>query len=188
MKRILAMLTTAALLLFGSATAEHLERTLADLREDLTAEEIDWLAWALQLERLDTATLVERYYDGEVGFWAEVSAKVAIVLAYSEGDPEPEVHLEAPMRVVCWPVGDYWKVLQTGDEITVRAWVTEDFGIKLEDCLLAAPPVALLQYDDNRNGQITCAEAREHGIAPVTSEHPAYQFMRDGDGDGVVCE
>ena len=43
-------------------------------------------------------------------------------------------------------------------------------------------------YDDNRNGRITCAEARAHGIAPVHRGHPAYQYMRDGDGDGVVCE
>ena len=48
--------------------------------------------------------------------------------------------------------------------------------------------VALRLYDDNRNGRITCAEARRHGIAPVSRDHPAYAFMRDGDGDGVVCE
>ena len=47
---------------------------------------------------------------------------------------------------------------------------------------------ALALYDDNRNGRITCAEARRHGIAPVPRSHPAYPFMRDGDGDGVVCE
>ncbi len=47
---------------------------------------------------------------------------------------------------------------------------------------------ALAQWDDNGNGQITCAEARAHGIAPVPRGHPAYQYMRDGDGDGVVCE
>ena len=53
----------------------------------------------------------------------------------------------------------------------------------------AAPdsdPLAL--YDDNGNGRITCAEARAHGIAPVRRGHPAYQYMRDADGDGVVCE
>ena len=53
----------------------------------------------------------------------------------------------------------------------------------------AAPggdPLAL--YDDNGNGRITCAEARAHGIAPVKRGHPAYQYMRDADGDGVVCE
>ncbi len=56
----------------------------------------------------------------------------------------------------------------------------------------AAPTVssrdALALYDDNGNGRITCAEARRHGIAPVPRSHPAYQYMRDGDGDGVVCE
>ena len=46
----------------------------------------------------------------------------------------------------------------------------------------------LERWDDNGNGQITCAEARRHGIAPVPRGHPAYRFMRDGDGDGVVCE
>ena len=47
---------------------------------------------------------------------------------------------------------------------------------------------ALARYDDNRNGRITCKEARRHGIAPVLRSHPAYRYMRDGDGDGVVCE
>ncbi len=52
----------------------------------------------------------------------------------------------------------------------------------------AASSDALRLYDDNRNGRITCKEARRHGIAPVPRSHPAYPFMRDGDGDGVVCE
>ena len=47
---------------------------------------------------------------------------------------------------------------------------------------------ALAMYDDNGNGRITCAEAEAHGIAPVHKGHPAYEFMRDADGDGVVCE
>ncbi|MBT43556.1 MAG: hypothetical protein CMF12_13680 [Idiomarina sp.] len=46
----------------------------------------------------------------------------------------------------------------------------------------------LQRYDDNGNGRITCAEARKHGIAPVSRNHPAYRFMHDGDGDGTVCE
>ena len=45
---------------------------------------------------------------------------------------------------------------------------------------------ALARWDDNGNGRIPCAEARRHGIAPVPRGHPAYQYMRDG--DGVVCE
>ncbi len=56
----------------------------------------------------------------------------------------------------------------------------------------AAPPAnaraALARWDDNRNGRISCAEARRHGIAPVPRNHPAYRHMRDGDNDGVVCE
>ena len=47
---------------------------------------------------------------------------------------------------------------------------------------------ALAMYDDNGNGRITCAEARAHGIAPVHRGDPAYKYMQDRDGDGVVCE
>ena len=47
---------------------------------------------------------------------------------------------------------------------------------------------ARVQWDDDGNGRVTCAEARRHGIAPVPRSHPAYAYMRDGDGDGVVCE
>ncbi len=47
---------------------------------------------------------------------------------------------------------------------------------------------ALEMYDDNGNGHITCAEARNHGIAPVRRGHPAYEYMNDADNDGVVCE
>lgn len=46
----------------------------------------------------------------------------------------------------------------------------------------------LARYDDNGNGRITCREARRHGIAPVSRDHPAYRFMRGADNDGVVCE
>ncbi|MDE0100420.1 MAG: excalibur calcium-binding domain-containing protein [Truepera sp.] len=51
-----------------------------------------------------------------------------------------------------------------------------------------SPADPLELWDSNGNGRITCAEAREHGIAPVPRDHPAYRFMRDADGDGVVCE
>ena len=47
---------------------------------------------------------------------------------------------------------------------------------------------ALELYDDNGNGRITCSEARDHGIAPVRRDHPAYQYMDDPDDDGIVCE
>lgn len=52
----------------------------------------------------------------------------------------------------------------------------------------ANPATEPLPWDDNGNGRISCAEARAHGITPVRRGHPAYPYMTDGDGDGVVCE
>ncbi len=49
-------------------------------------------------------------------------------------------------------------------------------------------PEEIRLLDDNDNGRISCDEARRHGIAPVNRSHPAYGFMNDADGDGVVCE
>lgn len=46
----------------------------------------------------------------------------------------------------------------------------------------------LRMYDDNGDGHISCQEARNHGIAPVYSVHPAYQYMSDPDGNGIACE
>ena len=43
-------------------------------------------------------------------------------------------------------------------------------------------------YDDDGNGRISCSEARAHGIAPVYWWHPAYAYMTDRDGNGVVCQ
>ena len=37
-------------------------------------------------------------------------------------------------------------------------------------------------YDDNGNGWITCAEARNHGFALVEPSHSLYAFKRGGDG------
>ena len=61
-------------------------------------------------------------------------------------------------------------------------------GAAREQAPAAARSGALRRWDDDRNGRITCREARRHGIAPVPRGHSAYPFMRDGDGDGVVCE
>ena len=69
--------------------------------------------------------------------------------------------------------------------------MTEGPGPAAEPTSSATTPSAedaLQRWDTNGNGRITCREARQHGIAPVRREHPAYPFMRDGDGDGVVCQ
>ena len=55
-----------------------------------------------------------------------------------------------------------------------------------EEELAAEHPLVL--YDDNEHGRISCADARNHGIAPVYSTHPADPYMTDADGGGVVCE
>lgn len=55
------------------------------------------------------------------------------------------------------------------------------------DAVEIDPTDALAMYDDNGNGRITCSEARAHGITPVMNGDIAYEFMRDADGDGVVC-
>ena len=61
--------------------------------------------------------------------------------------------------------------------------------VVLQDCHTRPQrPLALVLYDDNGNGRITCAEARAHGIAPVHRGHIAYPYMDDRDNDGVVCE
>ncbi len=51
-----------------------------------------------------------------------------------------------------------------------------------------SPARRAVPWDDNGNGRVSCAEARRHGIAPVPRDHPAYPYMNDRDGDGVVCE
>ena len=52
----------------------------------------------------------------------------------------------------------------------------------------AASPDALRLYNDSGNGRISCKEARRHGIAPVPRGRPAYTYVYDRGGDGVVCE
>ena len=40
---------------------------------------------------------------------------------------------------------------------------------------------------ETRNGRITSAEVRRHGITLVERPHRAYQSMRHRDGDSIVC-
>ena len=52
------------------------------------------------------------------------------------------------------------------------------------------PDHVLTLYDDDRNGTITCAEARNHDLVPppVPANHPAYEYMIDANNNGEVCE
>ena len=56
------------------------------------------------------------------------------------------------------------------------------------DVPVSTPTVDVSHYDTNGNGRISCAEARTAGIAPVRRGHPAYPYMNDRDGNGIVCE
>ena len=66
--------------------------------------------------------------------------------------------------------------------------VFEDIHTEQMDFAASGASNPLERYDTNNNGKITCAEARSHGITPVKRSHPAYEFMYDRDGDGIVCE
>ena len=117
-----------------------------------------------------------------------------------------------PARNACWFVArtlevrrKYGLTINRAEAAAAEAVLDDCESTELEvaACAPSAPAVtpaaaegtatdgevdALALWDDNGNGRITCAEARRHGIAPVPRGHPAYRHMRDGDGDGVVCE
>lgn len=100
----------------------------------------------------------------------------------------------------CWiDIGDGWMAdtgrvsgskpaTQTATRAQQSAAVQQSAKEQQPGLQPAAQVSPLTRYDDNRNGRITCAEARKHGIAPVRREHPAYPYMDDRDGDGIVCE
>ena len=75
-----------------------------------------------------------------------------------------------------------------GLEMELTACTEPSTGTREAGASAPAGFSALARYDDNGNGRITRKEARRHGIAPVHGSHPAYRYMRDGDGDGVLCE
>ena len=46
----------------------------------------------------------------------------------------------------------------------------------------------LSQFDSCCMAHGPVADARAHSIAPAPRGHSAFQYMRDGDSDGIVCE
>ena len=86
-----------------------------------------------------------------------------------------------------------WCGAAVSNGVRVRDLATaEDVCIVFSEAAAAVddlgPDHPLTLYDDNGNGRISCSEARAHGIAPVYWWHPAYPYMTDSDGNGVVCQ
>lgn len=80
----------------------------------------------------------------------------------------------------------YYRALQAGDYLVV---VGDSTNSSVGGYLLGVAAIDALEiWDGNGDGEITCDEAKADDIAPVSSTHPAYEYMDDGDGDGVVCE
>ncbi len=73
-------------------------------------------------------------------------------------------------------------------QISACTSIAESHNIVSKSASYADPNHPLAKWDDNRNGRITCKEARRHGIAPVLAGHPAYPYMRDGNNDGIICK
>ena len=80
---------------------------------------------------------------------------------------------------------------KTTDMIVGPCITTEPFTLSPPSSAVSNPVKssdALARWDGNGDGRITCKEAKQHGIAPVHKDHPAYIFMNDRDNDGMVCE
>lgn len=57
------------------------------------------------------------------------------------------------------------------------------------DTAVTEEPGDITGIDTNGNGQVTIAEAKAAGFAmPIHADHWLYQYMHDGDGDGMVGE
>ena len=86
------------------------------------------------------------------------------------------------------PEADAIDAVLAGCQLTEMVMLSPGQSVATTTPTPASNVATLALYDDNGNGRITCAEARAYGIAPVRRGHPAYQSIRDADGDGVVCE
>lgn len=80
----------------------------------------------------------------------------------------------------------FYRAPQPGDYAILVSDVTGD---KVGGYLLGVEDIDALEFwDSDGDGQVSCPEARSHDIAPVHFTHPAYGYMDDDDGNGVVCE
>ncbi len=80
----------------------------------------------------------------------------------------------------------FYRALQSGRHFIL---VSDATNASVGGYLLGVEAIDALEiWDRNGDGTITCDEAKADDIAPVSFTHPAYDFMDDGDSDGVVCE
>ena len=127
-------------------------------------------------------------------FAADLRNLTLASLAVNKAKSDKDAAQWQPQRNRCWFAARviavrsaYGLTIDVREKAALSAILERCGSTALEviDCHL---PAALMQYDDNKNGRITCSEARAHGIAPVSRDHPAYAYMTDGDQDGKVCE
>ena len=80
----------------------------------------------------------------------------------------------------------FYRALQSGSYFI---FVSNAIGPSVGGYLLGVEAIDALEFwDGNGDGKITCDEATAGNIAPVSFTHPAYEYMDDENGDGVVCE
>ncbi len=80
----------------------------------------------------------------------------------------------------------FYRALEAGSYFIL---VSNAIGPSFGGYLLGVEAIdALVLWDDNGDGEITCDEASANSIAPVSFTHPAYDYMNDSDGDGVICD
>lgn len=99
--------------------------------------------------------------------------------------------LLALVVLTAWFMNDFWPFSGRGPDESPSAFdgaLTSELGDESPPRSRPTPTSPLVLYDTNRNGVISCDEARAAGIVPVRRGHPAYLFMVDLDNDGIVCE
>ena len=80
----------------------------------------------------------------------------------------------------------FYRAFQAG---TYSILVSDATGESVGGYLVGVVAIDALEiWDDNGDGEITCDEATANSIAPASFTHPAYEYMDDGDSDGVVCD
>ena len=145
-------------LTLASPSINRHQKSDKDFAEWVPDENVCWFA----------ATIV--HVKAKYGLSIDTREAVALLIALSKCVSTPEPDVEAIWRS---SANTEATAAEPSAQEPASQTVTQD---------------ALALYDDNGNGRITRAEARNHAIAPVRRGYPAYPHMNDPDGDGTVCE